>query len=135
MSSDGELDTSRTVVQTYLPAYQRDVWDDHADRLGMSRSEFVKTMVQAGRQQIGDNPELIPDAESGDTETDSEQSLETEITSLLADADALSWDELLASLTDDIESRLDETLQELQDTNQIRYSGRADGYELVEGDS
>lgn len=137
MSGDGEVDTSRTVVQTYVPAYQRDVWDDHADRLEMSRSEFVKTMVQAGRQQVGDDPELVPNSD-GSTEnesTEGTQSLGDEVTTLLEEADALSWDDLLASLTDDIESRLDETLQELQDSNQIRYSGRADGYELVEGES
>jgi hypothetical protein len=136
MSGDGEVDTSRTVVQTYVPAYQRDVWDDHADRLEMSRSEFVKTMVQAGRRQVGDDPELLPDPD-GSTEESEEtgESLDEEITTLLRDTDALSWDELLASLTDDIESRLDETLQQLQESNQIRYSGRADGYVLVGGDS
>lgn len=137
MSGDGEVDTSRTVVQTYVPAYQRDVWDNHADRLEMSRSEFVKTMVQAGRRQIGDDPELIPDSDgsTGDDSGEAEQSLGSEVTELLEDADALSWEDLLASLTDDIESRLDETLQELQESNQIRYSGRADGYVLVGDDS
>lgn len=137
MSGDDEVDTSRTKVQTYVPAYQRAVWDEHADRLDMSRSEFVKTMVQAGRRQIGDDPELIPDPEDStdDEPGDDEESLGGEVTTLLEDADALSWNELLAALTDDIESRLDETLQELQESNRIRYSGRADGYVLVEGDS
>jgi hypothetical protein len=137
MSGDSEVDTSRTVVQTYVPAYQRDLWDDHADRLEMSRSEFVKTMVQAGRRQVGDDPDLLPDPDGStpDEPKESGQSLDEEVTALLEDADALSWNELLASLTDDIESRLDETLQQLQELNQIRYSGRADGYVLVEGDS
>jgi hypothetical protein len=137
MNGESELNTSRTVVQTYIPAYQREVWDDHADRLDMSRSEFVKTMVQAGRRQIGDDPDLIRDSERS-TETqpeDSGQSLSEEITALLAERDALSWAELLTALTDDIESRLDETLQELQESNRIRYSGRADGYVLAEDES
>lgn len=134
MSGDGEVDTSRTVVQTYVPAYQRDAWDDHADRLEMSRSEFVKTMVQAGRRQIGDDPELIPDLDNptDDEPEKAEESLADEVTELLEDEDALSWDELVAALTDDIESRLDEALQE---SEQIRHSGRAGGYVLVEGDS
>lgn len=136
MSGDGDVDTSRTVVQTYVPAYQRDAWDDHADRLEMSRSEFVKAMVQAGRRQIGDDPDLLPESEESteDGSQEAEQSLPGEVTALLEDTEALSWDELLAALTDDIESRLDETLQELQDSNEVRYSGRADGYVLVEGD-
>ena len=135
MSGDDEADTSRTVVQTYVPAYQRNVWDDHANRLDMSRSEFVKTMVQAGRRQIGDDPEVTMEPDSPPTEQteDGPESLGTAVTRLLEDADSLSWSELLASLTDDIEGRLDETLQKLQQSNQIRYSGRADGYVLVEG--
>ena len=44
-----EPDVERAVVKTYVPAYQKDAWVDHADRLDMSQSEFVRTMVQAGR--------------------------------------------------------------------------------------
>jgi len=134
MSSDPEVDTSRTVVQAYVPAYQRDAWDEHADELGMSRSEFVKMMVQTGRHHIGDGdiPDLAgpEEGESGDS-TDSSD-LSADIVELLGDAGALSWDELLAALTDDIETRLDDALQELQEENRIRYSGRENGYVLAE---
>lgn len=132
MGAEPDRDTSRAVVQTYVPTYQRELWDDHADRLDMSRSEFVRTMVQAGRRQVGDNPELVADAETESTESESEESLSEAVLTLLNEADALAWDELLAALTDDIESRLDETLQELQESNEVRYSGRADGYVLAE---
>lgn len=132
MGAESEPDTSRAVVQTYVPTYQRELWDDHADRLDMSRSEFVRTMVQAGRRQIGDDPELAADPTADNTTSRDDESLDEEILGLLADAGALSWDELLSALTDDIENRLDETLQELQESNYVRYSGRADGYVLVE---
>lgn len=132
MGAEPDRDTSRAVVQTYVPTYQRELWDDHADRLDMSRSEFVRTMVQAGRRQVGDDPELVADAETESTESESEESLSETVLTLLNEADALAWDELLAALTDDIEGRLDETLQELQESNEIRYSGRADGYVLTE---
>jgi len=131
MGAESNQDTSRAVVQTYVPTYQRELWDDHADRLDMSRSEFVRTMVQAGRRQIGDDPELVAGAEQERTASE-EESLGEEVVTLLTEADALAWEELLAALTDDIESRLDETLQELQESNQIRYSGREDGYVLGE---
>ncbi|SNZ04586.1 hypothetical protein SAMN06269185_0611 [Natronoarchaeum philippinense] len=49
MTTDRDVDTSRTAVKTYVPAYQKRRWADHADELGMSQSEFVRTMVQAGR--------------------------------------------------------------------------------------
>jgi hypothetical protein len=43
----------RTPVTTRVPAYQKEVWEDDADELGMSQSEFVRTMVQAGRHELG----------------------------------------------------------------------------------
>jgi hypothetical protein len=85
MSSDPDVDTSRTVVQAYVPAYQRDNWDEHADQLGMSRSEFVKTMVQAGRHHVGDGeiPEFASDSESDSAGDSDPTDLSAEIVSLL----------------------------------------------------
>jgi len=58
--------------------------------------------------------------------------LERQVLELLS-SDTYSWDELLEAVSDDIESRLDETLEELQATNRIRYSGRHGGYTTVGG--
>jgi len=99
-------DTSKTAVKTYVPAYQKAEWESHADELDMSQSEFVRTMVQAGRRGF----------ESGSAEPDSSDpdpggsGLETQVLELLS-TDTYSWDELLEAVADDIESRLDETLR------------------------
>jgi hypothetical protein len=58
--------------------------------------------------------------------------LETRVLELLK-SDTYSWDELLEAVADDIESRLDETLTDLQSENRIRYSGRHGGYTVVDG--
>ncbi|WP_226006485.1 DUF5805 domain-containing protein [Natrinema salinisoli] len=121
-------DTSRTAVKTYVPAYQKSEWESHAAELDMSQSEFVRTMVQAGRRGF----------ESGSAEPDSTgpdpggSDLETQVLNLLS-TDTYSWDELLEAVSQDIESQLDETLEELQSTNRIRYSGRHGGYTTVDG--
>lgn len=131
MGSDSDVDTSRTVVQTYVPAYQRDQWDEHADELDMSRSEFVKTMVQAGRRHFGEDAAgdaLTSESDGSQSETD----LQAEISSHLRAEGPCSWDDLLAGVTGDIETRLENTLQELQDEGQVRYSGREGGYVLME---
>ncbi|APW99011.1 hypothetical protein CHINAEXTREME_15045 [Halobiforma lacisalsi AJ5] len=122
-------DTSRKAVKTYVPAYQKEEWQSHADELGMSQSEFVRTMVQAGRRGFEPDREEpnSPDADPGGN------GLETQVLELLS-ADTYSWDELLEAVSDDIESRLDEALEELQSRNEIRYSGRRGGYTTV-GDS
>ena len=127
MADDSEPDTSRAVVQTYVPTYQRDAWDEHAEDLDMSRSEFVKTMVQAGRREFGGAVDDPKDTESN------EEDLRDQVLEILRDSDASDWDRLLSGITGDIETRLDETLQELQDSGRIRYSGRDGGYVLVEG--
>lgn len=128
-----ESDTERTVVKTYVPAYQREQWDDHADDLDMNRSEFVKTMVQAGRRGFGrEETESERDLDSkrdGGTGSGSDASLEAEVVGMLSEGPR-DWDELLAELTAEVENDLDETLQELQETSRVRYSGRDGGYVL-----
>lgn len=130
MATDQDVDTSRTVVQVYVPAYQRDLWDEDADEMDMSRSEFVKAMVQAGRRGFGGEP-------AEDTEISGECSTETNLQSRILDTleehNCLSWDDLLAEVTGDVESRLDSTLKALQDDGEIRYSGREGGYIIDSG--
>lgn len=43
-------ETDRTEVKTYLPRFQKERWREDADTLDMSMSEFVRSMVQAGRR-------------------------------------------------------------------------------------
>lgn len=131
-----ELDTERKTVVTYVPAYQKREWADHADRLGMSQSEFVRTMVQAGRSEFG-VPGDPTETSGGTAENRGEPSdrpggggddFESRVQEALATEKYLSWDDLLATLTDDIEGRLDDTLQRLQSSNVVQYSGRHGGY-------
>lgn len=133
-------DTDSARVQTYIPDYQKEVWREHADRLGMSQSEFVRTMVQAGRRKF-EVPALGESAESAETEeldgdsreSDDNTSLESHVVEALSTGEFRSWDELVEAVTDDIEGRLDDTLQRLQTQNRVQFSGRHGGYTLVEG--
>jgi hypothetical protein len=145
MSSDPDADTSRAVVQTYVPTYQKSSWQAHADELGMSQSEFVRTMVQAGRR-LYDTDETLDagpagsvdgDGDGGDTastdvQADGVGDLESLVVATLDDGEYLTWDELSDAVTGRLEERLDETLQELQAANRIQYSGRHGGYTLTE---
>ena len=129
MSGEEDVDTSRKTVKTFVPAYQKDKWKRHADDLDMSQSEFVRTMVQAGRRdfKIETTQESQPDVGNGDE-------LEEQILSVLSTSEHLSWEELVEKLTNNIEDRLDETIQQLQTENQVRYSGRHGGYALTSED-
>ncbi|GAB3026153.1 DUF5805 domain-containing protein [Natronobiforma cellulositropha] len=125
---DDHADTSRTSIKAYLPAYQKERWKAHADALEMNQSEFVRTMVQAGRK--GFEPAHEEPASSDATPRGN--ALETQVLELL-ESDTFSWDELLEAVSEEIETRLEETLDELQNANRIHYSGRDGGYILVGG--
>jgi hypothetical protein len=131
-----ESDTARTTVRTYVPEYQKSEWKRHAEELGMSQAEFVRTMVQAGRSGFefegmsGQGPSKAVENHQPDV-TPGGNGLEDQVVELLESESHLSWDELVAGLTDDIEDRLDATLGELQQENRIQYSGRHGGYTVV----
>lgn len=134
-------ETERTSVRTYVPAYQKEIWQAHAEELDMSQSEYVRTMVQAGRSGFespetdcgsGDGEENTPEEPGSTDPTPRVQALEDRVLAVLRDGGHYEWDALLAELTDDIEQRLEETLQELQSADRVRYSGRHGGYVLDE---
>jgi len=135
MASEQEVDTSRSRVQTYVPAYQKSDWEEHADDLDMTLSEFVRSMVQAGRRGFTGTASTTDSAEAeeprGRQESDANpkgRGLEERVLSTLAEEGCLDWDELVAAVTDDVETQLDEILQDLQSRDEIRYSGREGGY-------
>ncbi|MFC6732682.1 MULTISPECIES: DUF5805 domain-containing protein [unclassified Haladaptatus] len=127
--TDDEVNTERTVVKAYLPAYQKEIWQEHAAELGMSQSEYVRTMVQAGRRGFESGPSearSAPANPGGD-------GLETRILSLLQNGQYLSWDELVEELSGSFDDRLESALDTLQQANQIQYSGRHGGYTVSGG--
>ncbi|MDB9232697.1 DUF5805 domain-containing protein [Halorubrum ezzemoulense] len=121
----------RQSVKTYVPTEQKDVWRDHADELDMSLSEFVRTMVQAGRRGFA------PTGSEGREESPSQPAdpggsdLEKRVHAAL-ESGPRSWDELVQAVVGDVEDELEETLDELQERNRIRYSGREGGYVLTD---
>jgi hypothetical protein len=125
-----ERDAERVTVQTYVPTYQRERWEREADELDMSRAEYVRSMVQAGRRSF----DLGGDAEEGPSDRSDPrgQGLEDRVLAILESEGHCDWDELVAGLTDDVEDRLDEALDELQAVGRVRHSGRHGGYTVVE---
>ena len=46
-----DADTERTVVKTYVPAYQREEWDDHADRLETKNGKRITWNINFGKKE------------------------------------------------------------------------------------
>lgn len=134
MSSDAE-DVETVQVKTRVPKYQRTEWKAAADRLGMSQSEFLRTMVQAGRSGFeaveSSGGRSKPEEGSSTGTNPGGNGLEDRVLATLSADEAVSWDELVESLLGDFEERLEETLQS---TERVRYSGREGGYILTDGE-
>ena len=127
-------ETERVTVKSYVPAYQRENWREHADRLNMSLSEFVRTMTQAGRRSF-EMPAASAETSDGDGSSDDDptgERLEETVLDHVEETGGADWDALVATATDDLEDRLDEALERLQAENRLRYSGRAGGYVPVD---
>ena len=117
-------DESRAVVKTYVPSEQKTAWREQADELDMTQSEFVRTMVQAGRRGFLSDP---AEGGSGDA-TPGGSGLEDRVLSVVDSAGVVSWDELVAELSGDFEDRLDDAVQSLSADGAIRFDPRREGY-------
>ena len=114
-------------MKTYVPAYQRETWRDHAEDLGMSLSEFLRTMTQAGRRGFVETGSETA-GEPGDRDANPRgQGLEDLVLDTV-DGGPASWEDLVDAATGDVEDRLDDALSRLQDEGRLRYSGREGGY-------
>lgn len=128
-------DPSRVTISTYLPAEQRDRWEADADSLDMSRSEFVRAMVQAGRRDFSlDRSSEEPRDTDVSGSYPGGNDLKTAVLDVLRREGPLEWDELIGALIEDLETEVDAVVRELQDTNRIQHRGREGGYVVVEGD-
>lgn len=122
-------ETERTEVKTYVPVYQKETWADHADRLDMSQSEFLRTMVQAGRRNFS----VEPENDTSSTDTPGVEGFESRLLRTLEENGPMDWNELVESLTADVEEQLEKHLERLQSNDVVRYSGREGVYRIVEG--
>lgn len=113
---------SRVAVKTYVPAEQKQIWEDHAGEMNMTMSEFIRTMVQSGRSPFTVEPTQTSDANPrGDD-------LETAIHDILQTGPA-TFDDLSEQIIGNLEEQLDRTLMEM---DHVVVSGRTGEYRLID---
>ena len=134
MAVDGEQDTSRTRVQTYVPAYQRDEWERRAESMNMSLSEFVRTMTQAGKRGFDEAVSSDTRKKTGGDPSSSDDSggsrLEERVLSALSTNEYCEWDELVQAIQQEFEDELGATIDDLLDEGQIEHR-HGQGYALT----
>lgn len=130
-----EQDTERTSVRTYVPVYQKEEWAENAEALDMSLSEYVRSMVQAGKRGFGGTGEAT---ESNDREepgiadaTRVGEGLEHVILEIL-DEGPHEFDELVDAIQDDLRRDADAVLTELEERDRVEHDRLDGGYRVTD---
>lgn len=117
---EDDLDYESTTVKATIKAYQKREWEAHAEHLGMSSlSQFVSCMVQAGRRGF-----VVWDAKTEHAKNIRQQLLEA-----VEDRESVTYDDLTGIIEAE-EDEIEGILNDLQNSNEIAYSGRRGGYVL-----
>lgn len=125
-------DEERTAVKTYVPRWQKERWASDAESLDMSQSEFLRSMVQAGRRNVNVDAEEGPSGDATPRGETSEEGFADIVRERLAEEGPLDWDGLLDEVTAGIEEELADTVETLDDRGDIQYKPREGGYRLVD---
>ncbi|WP_460918723.1 DUF5805 domain-containing protein [Salinarchaeum chitinilyticum] len=130
-----ERDAERTSVRTYVPVYQKEAWAEHAEELEMSLSEYVRSMVQAGKrgfEGIEHSPSepSIEEPGSGDA-TPGGEGLESTVLEALADG-PLEFDELVEVVADDFRRDVDAALDRLEERELVEHDRLDGGYRVTD---
>lgn len=111
---------SSAIVKTTVPEGQKERWQAHAEQFGMSQSEFVRTMTQAGLHwfDIESVEHQSPDTNPGGN------GLRTNVLDILSNEGHKSFDELAATTTENLEDRLEDTIQSLRNEGLVDLDNR-----------
>lgn len=130
---ESEKDTETKRVQSYVPAYQKEIWSEHADTLGMNQSEFIRSMVQAGRRGYLTGPDFAGGHGPGEGdagEPELPDIVRERALTVLRALEYVTRDEIQEVLAEDVTQALDAVLDDLQQENVVLR--RRDGFELVD---
>ncbi|GAD51516.1 hypothetical protein MBEHAL_0276 [Halarchaeum acidiphilum MH1-52-1] len=125
-------DADRVSVKTYVPRDQKEVWVERADEMGVSQSEFVRMMVQAGVHDLGLGDDGDDETAEGASDDAAESALDERVLAELRERDVAGWETLVDALAGDFEERLEGTLDDLTERGVVKYSPRDGGYVLRE---
>lgn len=112
-------------------------WVEEADDSDVSRSEWFRRLVRAGRRQWGydhieepDEPEMNLEEPSSDD--NSIDDLEAAILRNLSTTDGVDQEELTQLLLDDLQEQMETTLQSLKDDGKVDIDLTKGGWVKVE---
>ena len=112
------VDEDSVPVKTTVPRSQKETWAADADSLNMSQSEFIRTMVQAGRAGLeAMTLEAPPEGSHPRGNVLERYLLETL-------SDPSPFGELVSECESDLEALIEEQLELLEEQGKIEYTPR-----------
>lgn len=132
MSGQESVDTERTVVTTYVPAYQKTTWEEHAEELDMSLSEFVRTMVQAGRRGFGGRSDETGSEEPHSGTATPGVDIRKRVLQTLERDGPLTGPDIVDQILESFNNDIVDAVEELKSEGRIERPGISNEFELVE---
>lgn len=95
-------------------------WEEEADQAGLSRAEWLRYQIEAGRKQVAALDPRTEDAEGNDLK-------ETVLTAVPED-ETTTPEDVVSAVLDPIEGEIYDCLSELDEADQIGYDPVEGGY-------
>ena len=111
---------NRDKIHISGPPYQFKEWREEAEREDISRSEWIRYRVEAGRKQLADLDPQTDDTTDG--------GLRTTVLDSVPEGEAVATDEIVTTVLGPLEDEIYDILEELNDAGEIGYDPREGGY-------
>jgi len=117
-------------IPIYTTEAQKEIWASEAEEMDLSRTEYCRQMIQAGRRDFGiaDEDDTTSD-HTAISEDIPVEDLEARIRSAINEDEATPFEEIVEHVVTDIERQIDEYLQNAPD---IGHSSVKGGYFFTE---
>lgn len=106
----------RKRIRTSAPEEQIDQWEKEADEMNVTRAEYMRLMIQAGRRQF-------PVCDTGNDQSDG-INVENRVLDALEEHGELTWEELIETAIGDVEDKVESTIEELDAQGKVSISLR-----------
>lgn len=107
----------RKRARTSVPEDQLEIWDEEAEEMDLTRAEYIRLMIQAGRRQF-------PVCDTDESDESEGINIEARVLDALREHGELTWDELDAEVIGDLEQQVEQAVDDLEDEGMVETSLR-----------
>lgn len=112
----------RKRIKTSIPEEQAEIWEKEAEEMNVTRAEYVRLMIQAGRRNFGLAEPETPESDG--------INIESRVIDALQEHGEMSWDELVEKAVGDVESEVEKVIDKLDEEGRVSVSLRNSTVEL-----